>query len=134
MSENPHTGRTHSAPYRGYGYVPLRLGGGGGGSGGTSQGEWEHNNNNRTLTSRNTSRCRTSMYIPSLQCTMIHRNVPEIFTKGLLIKNYNFERKSYFLSHELLEASHLKFEGSTAYSARLEFLEWVHVRCQVLHR
>ena len=26
-------GRTHGAPYRGYGYVPLRLGGGGGGGG-----------------------------------------------------------------------------------------------------
>ena len=24
-------GRTHGAPYRGYGYVPLRFGGGGGG-------------------------------------------------------------------------------------------------------
>ena len=33
-------GRTHGAPYRGYGYVPLRFGGG------TSLGEWEHNNNN----------------------------------------------------------------------------------------
>ena len=33
-------GRTHGAPYRGYGYVPLRFGGGG-----TSLGEWEHNNN-----------------------------------------------------------------------------------------
>ena len=32
-------GRTHGAPYRGYGYVPLRFG-----SGGTSLGEWEHNN------------------------------------------------------------------------------------------
>ena len=32
--------RTHGAPYRGYGYVPLRFGGGGG----TSLGEWEHNN------------------------------------------------------------------------------------------
>ena len=30
-------GRTHGAPYRGYGYVPLRFGG-------TSLGEWEHNN------------------------------------------------------------------------------------------
>ena len=28
-------GRTHGAPYRGYGYVPV---------GGTSLGEWEHNN------------------------------------------------------------------------------------------
>ena len=36
-------GRTHGAPYRGYGYVPLRFGGGGGL--GTSLGEWEHNNN-----------------------------------------------------------------------------------------
>ena len=27
-------GRTHGAPYRGYGYVPLRFGGGGGGGGG----------------------------------------------------------------------------------------------------
>ena len=35
-------GRTHGAPYRGYGYVPLRFGGGG--DGGTSLGEWEHNN------------------------------------------------------------------------------------------
>ena len=35
-------GRTHGAPYRGYGYVPLRFGGGRG----TSLGEWEHNNNN----------------------------------------------------------------------------------------
>ena len=35
-------GRTHGAPYRGYGYVPLRFGGGGGGA---SLGEWEHNNN-----------------------------------------------------------------------------------------
>ena len=35
-------GRMHSAPYRGYGYVPLRFGG----VGGTSLGEWEHNNNN----------------------------------------------------------------------------------------
>ena len=34
-------GRTHGAPYRGYGYVPLR---GGGGGGGTTLGEWEHNN------------------------------------------------------------------------------------------
>ena len=34
-------GRMHGAPYRGYGYVPLRFGGGGG----TSLGEWEHNNN-----------------------------------------------------------------------------------------
>ena len=32
-------GRTHGAPYRGYGYVPLRYGG-------TSLGELEHNNNN----------------------------------------------------------------------------------------
>ena len=31
-------GRTHGAPNRGYGYVPLRFGGG------TSLGEWEHNN------------------------------------------------------------------------------------------
>ena len=31
-------GRTHGAPYRGYGYVPLGFGGGG-----TSLGEWEHN-------------------------------------------------------------------------------------------
>ena len=31
-------GRTHGAPYRGYGYVPLRAG-----VGGTSLGEWEHN-------------------------------------------------------------------------------------------
>ena len=52
-------GRTHGAPYHGYGYVPLRLGGGGEGGGGgggggggrgggverTSLGEWEHNNN-----------------------------------------------------------------------------------------
>ena len=30
-------GRTHGAPYRSYGYVPLRFGG-------TSLGEWEHNN------------------------------------------------------------------------------------------
>ena len=30
-------GRTHGAPYHGYGYVPLRFGG-------TSLGEWEHNN------------------------------------------------------------------------------------------
>ena len=30
-------GRTHGAPYRGYGYVPLGFGGGG-----TSIGEWEH--------------------------------------------------------------------------------------------
>ena len=37
-------GRTHSAPYRGYVYVPLRFGGGGGGGGGRSLGEWEHNN------------------------------------------------------------------------------------------
>ena len=35
-------GRTHGAPYRGYGYVPLKFGGGGGA--GTSLGEWEHNN------------------------------------------------------------------------------------------
>ena len=34
-------GRTHGAPYRGYGYVPLRFGGWGGG--GTSLGAWEHN-------------------------------------------------------------------------------------------
>ena len=34
-------GRTHGAPYRGYGYIPLRFGEGGGG---TSLGEWEHNN------------------------------------------------------------------------------------------
>ena len=27
-------GRTHGAPYRGYGYVPLSFGGGGGGVGG----------------------------------------------------------------------------------------------------
>ena len=27
-------GRTHGAPYRGYGYVPLRFGGKGGGGGG----------------------------------------------------------------------------------------------------
>ena len=40
-------GRTHGAPYRGYVYVPLRLGGGGGGGGGTSLGEWEHNKNIR---------------------------------------------------------------------------------------
>ena len=32
-------GRTHGAPYHGYGYVPLRFGGRG-----TSLGEWEHNN------------------------------------------------------------------------------------------
>ena len=31
-------GRTHGAPYRGYGYVPLRFGG-------TALGEWEHSNN-----------------------------------------------------------------------------------------
>ena len=37
-------GRTHGAPYRGYGYVSLRLGGGGGG---TSLGELEHNNNTK---------------------------------------------------------------------------------------
>ena len=46
----------HGAPYRGYGYVPLRFGGGGGGGGGgeggggggggTSLGKWEHNDNN----------------------------------------------------------------------------------------
>ena len=36
-------GRTHGAPYRGYGYVPLGVGGGGG-AGGTTLGEWEHNN------------------------------------------------------------------------------------------
>ena len=41
--EHGHHGRTHGAPYRGYGYVPLRFGGGGGG-GGTSLGKWEHNN------------------------------------------------------------------------------------------
>ena len=35
-------GRTHGAPYRGYGHVPLRFGWGGGGM---SLGEWEHNNN-----------------------------------------------------------------------------------------
>ena len=34
------TGRMHGAPYRGYGYVPLRFGG-------TSLGKWEHNNNNK---------------------------------------------------------------------------------------
>ena len=33
-------GRTHGAPYRGYGYVPLRFGGGGGRR---KLGEWEHN-------------------------------------------------------------------------------------------
>ena len=33
-------GRTHGAPNRGYGYVPLRFGGEG-----TSLGEWEHSNN-----------------------------------------------------------------------------------------
>ena len=33
-------GRTHGAPYRGYGYVPLMFGGGG-----ASLGDWEHNNN-----------------------------------------------------------------------------------------
>ena len=33
-------GRTHGAPFRGYGYVPLR----GVGAGGTTLGEWEHNN------------------------------------------------------------------------------------------
>ena len=33
-------GRTHGAPYRGYGYAPLR----GWGRGGTTLGEWEHNN------------------------------------------------------------------------------------------
>ena len=27
-------GRTHGAPYRCYGYIPLRFGGGGGGGGG----------------------------------------------------------------------------------------------------
>ena len=32
-------GRTHGAPYRGYGYVPLGVG-----AGGTTSGEWEHNN------------------------------------------------------------------------------------------
>ena len=31
-----YVGRTHGAPYRGYGYVPLRFGG-------TSLGNWEHN-------------------------------------------------------------------------------------------
>ena len=36
-------GRTHGAPYRGYGYVPLRFGGG------TSSGEWEHNHNRLVL-------------------------------------------------------------------------------------
>ena len=33
-------GQTHGAPYRGYGYVPLRFGGGGLR---TSLGELEHN-------------------------------------------------------------------------------------------
>ena len=32
-------GRTHGAPYRSYGYVPLRFGVG------ASLGGWEHNNN-----------------------------------------------------------------------------------------
>ena len=41
-------GRTHGAPYRGYGYVPLRFGGGGEGGEGTSLGEWEHNNRIRS--------------------------------------------------------------------------------------
>ena len=36
-------GRTHGAPYRGYGYVPLKL------AGGTSLGEWEHNNNKQNI-------------------------------------------------------------------------------------
>ena len=40
-------GRTHGAPYRGYGYVPLRFGG-------TLLGEWEHNNSNGTERSEKT--------------------------------------------------------------------------------
>ena len=35
-------GRTHGAPYRGYGYAPLQFWG-------TSLGEWEHNNNKRFI-------------------------------------------------------------------------------------
>ena len=30
ISLTANVGRTHGAPYRGYGYVPLRFGGGGG--------------------------------------------------------------------------------------------------------
>ena len=42
MNSRPPTGRTHGAPHRDYGYVPLRFGG-------TSLGEWEHNNNICTI-------------------------------------------------------------------------------------
>ena len=35
-------GRTHGAPYRGHGYVPLRFGE-------SSLGEWKHNNNKEQL-------------------------------------------------------------------------------------
>ena len=38
LKESLANGRTHGAPYHGYGYVPLRFGGE------TSLGEWEHNN------------------------------------------------------------------------------------------
>ena len=40
LKESLANGRMHGAPYRGYGYVPLRFEGGG-----TSLGEWENNNN-----------------------------------------------------------------------------------------
>ena len=35
-------GRTHGAPYRGYGYVPLRGGGGGGGNDVRRMGTQQH--------------------------------------------------------------------------------------------
>ena len=66
-------GWTHSAPYHGYGYGPLRFGV-------TALGEWEHNNNSFASTARPaeySTRWKEIMLFSEKPCKLIDYTRPD---------------------------------------------------------